>query len=194
MVVIMNSGAVLRNIQIVFDKNLGAGLPPIKRAVEVESGGTRYYAAFDRLQGRHVTGRSASRAWNEPIMKAATHIPRCVGIVALAVVFAFSGLGASKKSRVFNAQFEAVWTAATEVAQDAFLADKISKGEGRLRFRSGPFRGYRFEVVIVDAGAGKTRVELDLRTNLRGIEKDAWRNGDRYLTLIAQRLQRGGGE
>jgi hypothetical protein len=50
MVVIMNSGAVLRNIRIVFDKNLGAGLPPIKRAVEFESGGTRYYAAFDQLQ------------------------------------------------------------------------------------------------------------------------------------------------
>lgn len=50
MVVIMNSGAVLRNIRIVFDKNLGAGLPPIKRAVEFESGGTRYYAPFERLQ------------------------------------------------------------------------------------------------------------------------------------------------
>jgi hypothetical protein len=50
MVVIMNSGAVLRIIGIVFDKNLGAGLPPIKRAVEFESGGIRYYAAFDRLQ------------------------------------------------------------------------------------------------------------------------------------------------
>jgi hypothetical protein len=36
-------------------------------------------------------------------------------------------------------------------------------------------------VFIVDAGSGKTRVELELRTNLRGIEKDAWRNGDRYL-------------
>ena len=45
--------------------------------------------------------------------------------------------------------------------------------------------------MIVEAGAGKTRVELELRTNLRGIEKDAWRNADRYLTLIAQRLQRG---
>ena len=127
-------------------------------------------------------------------MKAATHIPRCVGIVALAVVFAFSGLGASKKSRVFNARFEAVWTAAVEVAKDAFLADKISKGEGKLRFRNGPFRGYHFEVVIVNAGPGKTRVALNLRTNLRGIEKDAWRNGERYLSLIAQRLQRGGGK
>ena len=127
-------------------------------------------------------------------MKEATHIPRCVGIIALAVVFAVSGLGSRKKSRVFNAQFEAVWTAAAGVAKDAFLADKISKEEGKLRFRSGPFRGYRFEVVIVDEGAGKTRVELELRTNLRGIEKDAWRNGDRYLTLIAQRLQRGDGK
>jgi hypothetical protein len=48
--VIMNSGAVLRMIQIVFDKQFGAQLPPIKRAVEFECGGSRYYAALDRLQ------------------------------------------------------------------------------------------------------------------------------------------------
>jgi len=125
-------------------------------------------------------------------MKAATDFPRSAGIVALAVVFAFNGLASNRKSRVFNAQFEAVWTAAAEVAKDAFLTDHTSKEQGRLRFRSGPFRGYRFEVVIVEAGAGKTRVELELRTNLRGIEKDAWRNADRYLTLIAQRLQQVG--
>ena len=64
-------------------------------------------------------------------MKAATHIPRCVGIVALAVVFTVSGLGASKKSRVFNAQFEAVWTAAAEVAKDAFLAKRCVREVAR---------------------------------------------------------------
>jgi hypothetical protein len=32
---------------------------------------------------------------------------------------------------------------------------------------------------------------MELVTNLRGIEKDAWRNGERYLILIEQRLQRG---
>jgi len=124
--------------------------------------------------------------------KAATYSPRSAAIVALTMVLAFNGLASNRKSRVFNAQFEAVWTAAAEVAKDAFLTDHTSKEQGRLRFRSGPFRGYRFEVVIVDAGAGRTRVVLELRTNLRGIEKDAWRNADRYLTLIAQRLQRGG--
>jgi len=123
--------------------------------------------------------------------KAATYSPRSAAIVALTMVLAFNGLASNRKSRVFNAQFEAVWTAAAEVAKDAFLTDHTSKEQGRLRFRSGPFRGYRFEVVIVDAGAGRTRVVLELRTNLRGIEKDAWRNADRYLTLIAQRLQRG---
>jgi hypothetical protein len=125
------------------------------------------------------------------MMKAATRICRGAGIVVLAIVFALNGLASNRKSRVFNAQFEAVWTAAAEVAKDAFLTDQTSKEQGRLRFRSGPFRGYRFDVMIVEAGAGKTRVELELRTNLRGIEKDAWRNADRYLTLIAQRLQRG---
>jgi hypothetical protein len=125
-------------------------------------------------------------------MKAALYVRRTAAIVALAVVFAVNGPASNRKSRVFNAQFEAVWTAASEVAKDAFLADRSSKEEGKLRFRSGPFRGYRFDVVVVDAGAGKTRVELELRTNLRGIEKDAWRNADRYLTLISQRLQRAG--
>ena len=126
-------------------------------------------------------------------MKAATYIQRCVGIIALAALSAANGLGSSKKSRVFNAQFEAVWSAAAGVAKDAFLADKISRVEGKLRFRCGPLRGYRFEAVIVDVGAGKARVELELHTNLRGIDKDAWRNGDRYLSLVAQRLQPGRG-
>ena len=49
MLVIMNSGAVLRIIRIVLDRDFGAGLPPIKRAVEFEFGETRYYAGFDRL-------------------------------------------------------------------------------------------------------------------------------------------------
>jgi hypothetical protein len=127
-------------------------------------------------------------------MKAAARIQRCVGILALAVLFAASGLGSSKKSRVFNAQFEEVWSAAAGVAKDAFLSDRISRAEGKLRFRCGPLRGYRFEAFIVEVGAGKARVELELRTNLRGIDKDAWRNGDRYLGLVAQRLQRSGGK
>jgi hypothetical protein len=127
-------------------------------------------------------------------MKPAARIQRCVGILALGAVFAASGSATSKKSRVFNAQFEEVWSAAAGVAKDTFLADRISKAEGKLRFRCGLLRGYRFEAVIVEVGAGKARMELELRTNLRGIDKDAWRNGDRYLGLVAQRLQRGGGK
>jgi hypothetical protein len=127
-------------------------------------------------------------------MKLAIHFHRCVGIIALAALSATSGLGFSKKSRVFNARFEAVWSAAAGVANDAFLADKISRAEGKLRFRCGPLRGYRFEAFIVEVGAGKARVELELQTNLRGIDKDAWRNGERYLSLVAQRLKRGGGK
>ena len=60
-------------------------------------------------------------------MKAATYIPRAAGIVALAVLFVVNGLASNRKSRVFNAQFDAVWTAASEVANDAFLADRTSK-------------------------------------------------------------------
>jgi aromatic ring hydroxylase len=49
-------------------------------------------------------------------MKAATYIQRCVGIIALAALSAANGLGSSKKSRVFNAQFEAVWSAVSTPA------------------------------------------------------------------------------
>ena len=126
-------------------------------------------------------------------MKPAAHIRRCVGILALGTVLAANGSGSSK-NRVFNAQFEEVWSAAAAVAKDTFLADRISRAKGKLRFRFGLLRGYRFEGVIVEVGAGKARIQLELRTNLRGIDKDAWRNGDRYLGLVAQRLQRGGGK
>ena len=100
-------------------------------------------------------------------MKAAAHIQRCVGIIALAALSAASGLGSSKKSRVFNAQFEEVSSAAAGVAKNAFLADQISRAEGKLRFRCGPFRGYRFEAFIVEVGAGKARAQLVLRTHRR---------------------------
>jgi hypothetical protein len=49
MMVIMTTGAVLDIIGIVFDKDIGAGMPPIKRAVEIDCEGTRYYGAYDRL-------------------------------------------------------------------------------------------------------------------------------------------------
>ncbi len=127
-------------------------------------------------------------------MKTINYIPRFAWIIALTLLCAVSGVGASKKSRAFNAQLEEVWTAAAGVAKEAFLSDKSSRAEGTLRFRCGPLRGYRFEAVILHEGAGKTRVQLELKTNLRGIDKDAWRNGDRYLSLVAQRLQRGGGK
>ena len=127
---------VLRMIRIVLHRGLGAGSPPIKRAAEFESGGTRYYAGFEPIVGEHVPGRPAGRAWNESTMKAAIPIPRFVVLVALAVVFAVSGLGTDKKVRVFNSPYEAVWSAAAEVAKDAFLPDRASKEEGKLRFRA----------------------------------------------------------
>ncbi|MEO8598106.1 MAG: hypothetical protein ABI759_32600 [Candidatus Solibacter sp.] len=125
-------------------------------------------------------------------MTAALPIARSIGLVALAAVFAASLLGADMKARVFDARFDTVWAAADNVAKESFLQDRSSKEEGTLRFRAGPLRGYRFEVHVVETGSGKTRVELELRTNLRGIEKDAWRNAERYLSLLAKKLQRGG--
>ena len=106
----------------------------------------------------------------------------------LALVLTLPAWGGDRKSRVFDQQYDAVWTAASDVAREAFLYDEGSPREGRLGFRAGPLRGYRFHVEVTQTGPGRTRVELELRTNLRVVQKDAWRNGHRYLDLIAQRL------
>ena len=191
MLVIMNSGAVLRMIRIVL---IETSARDCRRSSAQWNSSLVGLAIMPdstdcgRIRPRKICRPGMERTHHEG---RDSHPSRFVVLVALAVVFAVSGLGTDKKVRVFNSRYEAVWSAATEVAKDAFLPDRASKEEGKLRFRAGPFRGYRFEVFIVDAGSGKTRVELELRTNLRGIEKDAWRNGDRYLALLAQKLQRG---
>jgi hypothetical protein len=114
---------------------------------------------------------------------------RIAGLLVLTVMCAANAAGASKRTRTFNARFDAVWKAADRAARDAFLLDHSSREDGELRFRAGLFRGYRFEVGVVESEPGKTRVEMELRTDLRGIDKDAWRNADRYLELIAHRLR-----
>jgi hypothetical protein len=125
-------------------------------------------------------------------MKRAAQFRCSVGFIALLAVSAVNGLGATRKSRVLTAQFESVWTAAVDVAKEGFLPDRVSREEGKLRFRTGPLRGYRFDVVIIDVGAGKTRVEIELRGKaLQGV-KDAWHSGDRYLSLVALRSRKGG--
>ncbi len=113
---------------------------------------------------------------------------RVIHISVLLLLCSVSAAAAGNRARVFSARFDAVWTAADSVAKDAFLLDHSSREKGLLRFRAGPFRGYRFEVGVVESAPGKTRVQLELKTNLRGIEKDAWRNADRYLDLISKRL------
>jgi hypothetical protein len=107
-------------------------------------------------------------------------------------LLAAQAAAASRKSKIFNAGFDAVWTAAVEVARDGFLADRASRREGKLRFRTGPLRGYRFEVALTDAGGGRTRVEVEWLANYYAVhqeEKEAWRRGDRYLLLLARRLR-----
>ena len=131
------------------------------------------------------------------IMSGAPLISRAVAFAALVVTFGVNGLGADKRAHVFNSGFEAVWAAAVDVAKGGFLLDKISKEEGRLRFRTGPLRVYRFEVAITDVGGGKTRVELELRSNrysLPAVSKEAWRNGNRYLTLLGNKLDHRAGK
>ncbi len=50
MVVIMNAGATLRIVGIVFDQKFEPEGPAVKRAVEFECQGQLYYAAFDRVR------------------------------------------------------------------------------------------------------------------------------------------------
>jgi hypothetical protein len=118
---------------------------------------------------------------------------RALAWTALALTFAAAAQGPSKKSRVFDAGFERVWTAGLEVATEAFLMTDAPRHGGTLRFRTGPLRGYRFEVVVVDLGRGKTRVQVELRSNYYVTEpvgKDGWREGDRYLKLLGEKVQR----
>jgi len=109
--------------------------------------------------------------------------------ILLAALCGSSTLAAANRTRVYEARFDAVWTAADSVAKESFLLDHSSRDKGRLLFRTGPLRAYRFEVVVTEMQPGRTRVQLDLRTNLRGLEKDAWRNAARYLDLVSRRVQ-----
>jgi hypothetical protein len=108
--------------------------------------------------------------------------------LVLLTLVALPAWAGDRKSRIFNSQYDAVWAAADEVSRQAFLQDQSLPEQGRLRFRAGPLRGYRFHVEVLRTGPAQTRVEIELRTNLRVVQKDAWRNGQRYLDLIGQRL------
>ena len=110
-------------------------------------------------------------------------------LILLAALCASVSLAAGSRARVYEARFDAVWMAAHSVAQDSFLLDNSSRDKGRLLFRTGPLRAYRFEVMVTQIQSGKTRVQLELRTNLRGLEKDAWRNAARYLDLVSKKVQ-----
>ena len=115
---------------------------------------------------------------------------------AAVVLLALTTLAISaheRKARVFDAPVDAVWNAAVEVGKEAFLLDLAQKDEGRMRLRAGPLRAYRFEVFLTPAPGGKTRVELQLHTRARGVtavSRDAWRSGDRFLSMLAGRLAR----
>ena len=112
--------------------------------------------------------------------------------LALSALFLISRVEAAEIARVFNVPVEAAWPAAVTVATEAFLADRISHADHRLRLRAGPLRAYSFEISVREAGAGKTRVELTLRTPtaIPAVRQEAQRNADRYFTLLRQRLEK----
>jgi hypothetical protein len=113
-----------------------------------------------------------------------------VGVVLLLAGNALAAPG--RKACVFSARFEPVWNAALETAREAYLLDKTSREQGYLRFRTGPLRRYRFDALVSDAGLGKTRVLVELRPRVYGLEKSAWHNGERFLGLVAAKLKQSG--
>ena len=108
--------------------------------------------------------------------------------ITLAVLVAAAAPAENRRSRVFDARFDQVWTAGVEVAREAFPRTAFPNRQGTLRFRTGPFKGQGFEVVLLDVGGGKTRVELQLRNPH---SRHAWRDGDRYLTLLGEKIAAG---
>jgi len=112
--------------------------------------------------------------------------------LALSALFLISQVEAAETARVFNVPVEGTWAVAVAVATEAFLADRISHADHRLRLRAGPLRAYSFDVSIREAGTEKTRVELTLRapTAIPAVRQDAQRTADRYFTLLRQRLEK----
>jgi len=113
---------------------------------------------------------------------------RVLASITVTVLFAAAAPAEDRKSRVFDARFDQVWTAGVEVAREAFPRAAFPNRQGTLRFRTGPFRGQGFEVTLLDLGGGKTRVELELR---KRHSRHAWRDGNRYLTLLGEKLAAG---
>ena len=125
-------------------------------------------------------------------MKHEHRIGQAIVTIALLLAFPFAGLTQGRKGRVFDARYDAVWSAAMDAAKEGFLPDPYFKQPGHLRFRAGSMQGYQFEVVVQDLGAGKTRVEVELRTRVYKVNRNALRNADRYLTIVSRKLQEHG--
>jgi len=118
-----------------------------------------------------------------------------IAMVCIALCEAAS-LAAERKSRVVESGAEEVWTAAAETASQSFSLISRSERERKLRFRTGPMKGHRFEVNVIELRPGKTRIDVELLTNYYNLDaerRDAWRSGDRYLDLVKQRVQGGRG-
>lgn len=115
-------------------------------------------------------------------------VKRCASLLATAAVSVLSCAAAGVKSRTYEAPAELVWAAAVEVSNQAFLVDAVSREDRMVRFRGGQLRRYRFEATVIPGTVATTRIVLHLRTKTRGIEREAWREGARYLQLVEQRL------
>ena len=113
---------------------------------------------------------------------------RCACLLAVMAALVTNCAASGVRSRNYEAPAELVWAAAVEVSHRAFLVDAVSKEDRRVRFRCGQLRRYRFEAIVIPGTVATARVVLQLRSKVRGIEREAWREGARYLQLIEKRL------
>jgi hypothetical protein len=112
----------------------------------------------------------------------------CACLLAAAAMPVMSFGAAGIKSRTYEAPAEVVWAAVLEVSNRGFLVDAVSNEDRRVRFRCGQLRSYGFDARVTPWTSATTRVALQLRTRAWGVEREAWREGARYLQLIEQRL------
>ena len=117
-----------------------------------------------------------------------SRVIRCACLLAAVTVPVMSFAAAGIKSRTYEAPAEVVWAAMLDVSNRGFLVDAVSKEDRSVRFRCGQLRRYGFEARVTPETLATTRVVLQLHTRVRGVEREAWREGARYLQLIELRL------
>jgi len=100
---------------------------------------------------------------------------------------------AKSKERVYNADFEKVWTACVQAANENFVMEHSEKESGILNFHSGTSltsNGFRVGVTVIKLDDGRTKVVLNPQK--KG-QLFAWGAGgriaDKYFKAVNSKLE-----